>query len=113
MDFGLELALQIVGQALEQRLLDEVEKKRWNILYWSRCNTIVVCNWKKKQKFSAEVFPCRKREWFDLKTDSTKYFWVEKLQLLESFEDCRESKKLTVDFWEERGEKSEKLYEKK
>ena len=72
-----------------------------------------MCAIGEKQKFSAEVFPCRKREWFDLKTDSAKYFWVEKLQLLESFEDCRESKKLTVDFWEERGGKSEKLYEKK
>ena len=39
-------------------------------------------------------------------------FWVEKLELLESFEDCRELKELTVELWEERGGKSVKLYEK-
>ena len=36
-------------------------------------------------------------------------FWVEKLELLESFEDCRELKELTVELWEERGGKSAKL----
>ena len=47
-----------------------------------------------------------------LKTDSAKDFWVEKLELLESFEDCRELKEFTVKLWEERGGKSAKLYEK-
>ena len=48
----------------------------------------------------------------DFKTDSEKDFWVEKLELIESFEDCRELKELTVELWEERGGKSTKLYEK-
>ena len=48
----------------------------------------------------------------DFKTDLAKDFWVKKLELLQSFEDCRELKELTVEFWEERGGKSVKLYEK-
>ena len=48
----------------------------------------------------------------DFKTYSAKDFWVEKLELLESFEDCRELKELTVELWEERGGKSAKLCEK-
>ena len=41
-----------------------------------------------------------------------KRLWVEKLELLESFKDCRELKELTLELWEERGGKSAKLYEK-
>ena len=41
-----------------------------------------------------------------------KDFWVEKIELLESFEDCRELKELTVELLEERDGKFEKLYEK-
>ena len=41
-----------------------------------------------------------------------KDFWVEKIELLESFEACRELKELTVELLEERDEKFEKLYEK-
>ena len=50
----------------------------------------------------------------DIKTDSAKDFLVkvEKLELLESFEDCRELKELTVEFLEERGGKSAQLNEK-
>ena len=47
-----------------------------------------------------------------METDSAKDFWVEKIELLESFEYCRELKELTVELWEERGGKSVKLYEK-
>ena len=44
----------------------------------------------------------------DLKTGSAKNFWlkVEKLELLESFENCRELKELTAEFLEERDRKS-------
>ena len=48
----------------------------------------------------------------DFKTDSAKDFSVEKLELLQSFEDCRELKELTVELLEERGGKSAKLNEK-
>ena len=47
-----------------------------------------------------------------METDSAKDFWVEKIELLESFEYCREFKELTVELWEKRGGKSAKLYEK-
>ena len=67
---------------------------------------------RKKQEFWVEVFRNRKREWLDFKTNLAKDFWVEKLELLASFENCRELKELTVELWEERGGKSTKLYEK-
>ena len=58
-----------------------------------------------KQEFCVKVVPNGKRLWLDIKTDSAKDFWVkvEKLELLESFEDSRELKELLVDFLEERG----------
>ena len=59
-----------------------------------------------------EVVPNRKREWLDFKTDSAKDFWVDKLELLESFQDSRELKELTVELWEGRCGKSAKLNEK-
>ena len=45
---------------------------------------------------------------FGFHYDSTKDFWVkvEKLKLLESFEDCRESEELTAELLEQRGGKS-------
>ena len=48
------------------------------------------------------------RELVDFKTDSAKDFSVkfEKLELLESFEDCRELKEITAELLEERGGKS-------
>ena len=59
-----------------------------------------------------EVVPNRKREWLDFKTDSAKDFWVDKLELLESFQDSRELKESTVELWEGRCGKSAKLNEK-
>ena len=59
-----------------------------------------------KQEFWVEVVPYGKREWLDFKTDSAKDFWVVKLELLGSFEGCRELKELTVVLLEKRGEKS-------
>ena len=111
LDFGLEFALQIARQALEQRLLAELEEKD-ETFFTGADVTLDLCALGEKQEFWAEVFPNRKREWLDFKTDSAKDFWVEKLELLESFEDCRELKELTVELWEERGGKSAKLYEK-
>ena len=60
------------------------------------------------QEFCVEVVPNGIRELVDFKTDSAKDFLVkvEKLELLESFENCRESKELTVELLEERGGKS-------
>ena len=59
-----------------------------------------MCALGEKQEFWVEVFPNRKRELLDFKTDLAKDFWVEKLELLVSFEDCRELKELTVELWE-------------
>ena len=67
---------------------------------------------KKKQEFWVEVVPNRKREWSDFKTDSAKDFWVDKLELLQRFQDSRELKELTVKLWEGRCGKSVKLNEK-
>ena len=105
LDFGLEFALQIARQALEQRW---IRRKRWNILYRSRCNTRLVCP-RRKTRIWVELVPNRKREWLAFKTHSAKDFWVEKLELLENFEDCRELKELTVELLEERGGKSAQL----
>ena len=59
-----------------------------------------LCGLVEKQEFRVEVVHNRKREWLDFKTDSEKDFWLEKLELLESFEDCSEFKELTVELWE-------------
>ena len=58
-----------------------------------------------KQKFFVKVVSNGKRLCLDIKTDSAKDFWVkvEKLELLESFEDSRELKELLGEFLEERG----------
>ena len=60
------------------------------------------------QEFCVEVVPNGIRELVDFKTDSAKNFLVkvEKLELLESSENCRELKELTVELLEERGGKS-------
>ena len=108
---GLEFALQIAGQALEQRLFAELEEKD-ETFFTVADATLDLCALGEKQEFWVEVVPNRKREWLDFKTDSEKDFWVEKLELLESFEDCRELKELIVDLCEEKGGKSAKLYKK-
>ena len=74
--------------------------------------TLDLCALGEKQEFWVEVVSNRKREWLYFKTDSTKVFLVEKLELPESFEDCSELKELTVKPLEKRGWKSAKLYEK-
>ena len=113
MDFGWQFALQIATQALETRLLSELEEK--DETFFTRADvTLYLCALSEKQEFCVEVVPNKKRLWLDFKIDSAKYFWVkvEKLELLESFEDCRELKELTVELLEERGGKSAKLNEK-
>ena len=70
--------------------------------------TLDLCAVGDKQEFWVEVVSNGKRLWLDLKTDLAKDFWakVEKLELLESFDDCRELKELIAEFLEERGGKS-------
>ena len=111
MDFGLQFALQIARQALEQRLLAELEEKD-EALFTRADATLDLCTLGKKQELWVEVVPNRKREWLDFKTDSAKDFWVDKLELLESFQDSRELKESTVELWEGRCGKSAKLNEK-
>ena len=111
LDFGLEFALQIARQALEQRLLAELEEKD-ETFFTGADATLDLCALGQKQEFWVELVPNRKREWLDFKIHSAKDFWVEKLELLENFEDCRELKELTVELLEERGGKSAKLNEK-
>ena len=52
--------------------------------------TLDLCALEEKQEFCVEVVPNAKRELLDCKTDLAKDFRVkvEKLELLESFEDC-------------------------
>ena len=105
--------MQIATQALETRLLSELEEK--DETFFTRADvTLYLCALSEKQEFCVEVVPNKKGLWLDFKIDSAKYFWVkvEKLELLESFEDCRELKELTVELLEERGGKSAKLNEK-
>ena len=74
--------------------------------------TLDLCMLGEKQEFWVEVICNRKREWLDFKTDSGKDLSVEKLELLESFKDCRELRELTVELLEERGGESAELNEK-
>ena len=111
MDFRLEFALEILRQALEQRLLAELEEKD-ETFFTGADVTLDLCALGEKQELWVKVFSNRKREWLDFKTDSEKDFWVEKLELIERFEYCKELKELTVELWEERGRKPAKLYEK-
>ena len=106
--FWLEFALQVARQALEQRQLAELEEKD-ETFFTGADTTLDFCGLGGKQEFWTKVAPNRNREWFDFKTDSTKYLWVKKLALLVSFEDCKELNELTVELWEERGLKSMKL----
>ena len=80
LDFGLEFALLIARQALEQRLLAELEEK--NKTFFTAADLTLYLNaLGEKQEFSAEVFPNRKREWLEFKTDSAKDFRVEKIKV--------------------------------
>ena len=70
-----------------------------------------LCSLGEKEEFWVEVVPNGKREWLDFKTDSAKDVWVEKLELLESFEDCRKLKELrVVELLEESINQSIKIY---
>ena len=111
LDFGFEFTLQIARQALDQGLLVESEEKD-ETFFTGADATLALCALGEKPEFWVEVVQNRKREWLEFKTDSTKDFWVKKLGLLESFEECRELKELTLELWEERGGKSAKLNEK-
>ena len=111
LDFGLEFVLQITSQALEQILLAELEEK--DETFFTRADaTLDLCALGEKQEFWVEVVPNRKQELLDFKTGSAKDFWVKKLELPESLEDCRELKEWIVEFLEERGGKYAKLNEK-
>ena len=111
LDFGLEFALQIARQALERRLLAELEEK--GETFFNEADAILgLCTLEEKQEFWVEVVPNRKQELLDFKTGSAKDFRVKKLELPESLEDCRELKEWTVEFLEERGGKYAKLNEK-
>ena len=105
LDFGLEFALQIARQALEPRLLSELEEKDEKFFTGADA-TVDLCVLGEKQEFCVEVVSNGKRVWLDFKTDSAKDFWVKKLELLQSFEDCRDLKELAVELLEERGGKS-------
>ena len=62
LDFGLKFTFQIARQALEQRLLDELEEKD-ETFFTGADVTLDLCALGEKQEFWAEVFPNRKREW--------------------------------------------------
>ena len=73
LDFGLEFTFQIARQALEQRLLDELEEKD-ETFFTGADVTLDLCALEKKTEFWEEVFPYRKRQWLNFKTDSAKDF---------------------------------------
>ena len=107
LDFGLQFALQIATQALETRLLSALEEKD-ETFFTGADATLDLHALGEIQELHVEVVSNGKRLWLDIKADSEKDFWVkvEKLELLESFGDCRELKELLAEFLEERGGKS-------
>ena len=107
LNFELEFVLQIARQALVTMLLSELEEKD-ETFFTGADVTLHLCPLGKKQEYYVEVIPNGKRLWLDFKTDLSKDFWVkvEKLNLLEWFEDCRELEELTAELFEERGGKS-------
>ena len=60
MDFGLEFALQIARQALEQRLLPELEEKD-ETFFTGAVATVDLCALGEKQEFCVEVVSNGKR----------------------------------------------------
>ena len=73
LDFGLEFALQIARQALERRLLAELEEK--GETFFNEADAILgLCRLEEKQEFWVEIVPNRKQELLDFKTDSAKDF---------------------------------------
>ena len=73
MDLGLEFALQIARQALEQKLISELEGKDEKFFTLAD-TTLDFSALVEKQEFWVEVAPNGKREQLDFKTDSTKDF---------------------------------------
>ena len=105
--FWVRLALQITRPTLETRLLSELQEKDEKCFTGTDA-TLDLRALPKKQEFCVEVFPNQFLIEIDFKTDSAKVFRVkvETLQLLESFEDCRELKELTAELSEEKDDKS-------
>ena len=104
---GLTETFHIARQALETRLLSELEEKDETFFTGSGA-TQDLCALGEKQEFCVEVVPNGIRELVDFKTDSAKdvLVKVEKLELVESFENCRKFKELTTELLGERGVKS-------
>ena len=75
LDFGLQFALQIATQALETRLLSELEEED-ETFFTGADGTLDLCALDKKLEFCVEVVSNGKRLWLDFKTDSAKNFWV-------------------------------------
>ena len=73
LDLGLEFALQIARQALEQKLISELEGKDEKFFTLAD-TTLDFSALVEKQEFWVEVAPNGKREQLDFKTDSTKDF---------------------------------------
>ena len=73
MDSELEFALQITRQALETRLLSELEEKD-ETFFTGAVATLDLSALGEKQEFCVEVTPNGKRESLDFKTDSAKDF---------------------------------------
>ena len=111
--FWVRLPLQIARPTLETRLLSELQEKDEKCFTGADA-TLDLRALPKKQEFCVEVFPNQFLIEIDFKTDSAKVFRVkvETLQLLESFEDCRELKELTAELSEEKDDKSLQSNEK-
>ena len=107
LNFGLQFVLQIATQALKTRLISELEEK-YETFFTGADATLDLYALGEIQELRVKVVSNGKRLWLNFKTDSEKDFWVkvEKLELLESFGDCRELKELLAEFLEERGGKS-------
>ena len=105
--------MQIATQALESSVLSELDEK-YEIFFTETDATLDLCTLGQKQEFCVEVIPIGKRELLDFKTDSTNDFWRKswKLEMLESFEDYREIKELTMELLETKGVNSALLNEK-
>ena len=97
LDFELDFALQIARQAQEIKLVLELEEK-YETFFTGADNNTRLNALGEKQEFCVEVVLTRKRKLLDFKASLAKDLWVkvEKLELLESFEDCRELKELTA-----------------
>ena len=108
LDFGLEFALQIARQTLEQRILAELEETDEK-LFTGADATLDLRGLGEKQEFWVEVVHNRKGEWLDFRFGKGLLSW--KIRVTRKLRG-RELKELTVELWEERSGKSAKLNEK-